>query len=406
VVAVLIAMNAVLVAAQFALVTVRRTRIEQLVAQGNPLARVVKRAMEDPNRFIAAGQVGITIASLGIGWVGEPAVAGVLDPLLDRFLPSRLAFITAHGIGVAVAFAVITLLHLVLGEQVPKMFALQRAEGTILITAQITRVFSMIFRPVIASVYWSSEVAVRILGLEHQGERHLVYSVEELELLVIASAEGGHLEQSEQEIIHRVFNFADITTTNVAVADITNGITVDAGAGDDRVSIGRGVTASATINGGDGNDDLSGGNGDDTIDGGAGNDHIRGGAGADVLKGGAGDDTINARDGEVHTVDGGSDTNGDIAIVDSTTQTAGNTTPDTVDDTVTNVEANRAGGGGFGGFGGFFGGGFGRHGFGGHHHGFFGGGDGDGGTTTGSGGTTTTTTPTILPFRFARGGAR
>jgi CBS domain containing-hemolysin-like protein len=215
----LVFLNGFFVAAEFALVSVRRTRIEQLVAEGNVLARVVRRAMDDPNRFISAAQLGITMASLGLGWVGEPALAKILEPAFTALLGEDFAIwiIESHAIAIFLTFALITFFHLVLGEQVPKMLALQRAEPTILATAQITELMAVVFRPFIAIVYWSTEFVLRPLGMKYQGEKHLVYTVEELEMLVTASAEGGQLEESEQEIIRRVFNFADLTAHQVMV---------------------------------------------------------------------------------------------------------------------------------------------------------------------------------------------
>src|SRR5205823_8344454 len=117
----------------------------------------------------------------------------------------------SHAIAVSVAFALITLFHLVAGEQVPKLMALQRAEATTLVTAQFTTPLSVVFRPVIAVIYTLTDLALRPLHLKFEGEKHLVYTVEELEMLVVASTEGGQLEESEQEIIQRVFSFADVT---------------------------------------------------------------------------------------------------------------------------------------------------------------------------------------------------
>ncbi len=217
VVLLLVFLNAFFVAAEFALVSVRRTRIEQLAAEGNMLARIVRRALDDPNRFISAAQLGITMASLGLGWVGEPTLARLIGPALESVLPERIAFVSAHAIAVFIAFTLITLFHLVLGEQVPKMLALQRPEPVILATAQVTELVSVIFRPFIWVVYWATELVLRPLGLRYEGEKHLVYTVEELEMLVTASAEGGQLDESEQEMIHRVFNFADLTAHQVMV---------------------------------------------------------------------------------------------------------------------------------------------------------------------------------------------
>ncbi|HMM42576.1 MAG TPA: hemolysin family protein, partial [Thermomicrobiales bacterium] len=217
VVLLLVFLNAFFVAAEFALVSVRRTRIEQLAAEGNMMARIVRRALGDPNRFISAAQLGITMASLGLGWVGEPTLAGLIGPALESILPHRIVFVTSHGVAIFIAFALITLLHLVLGEQVPKMLALQRSEPVILATAQVTELVSIVFRPFISVVYWATELVLRALGLRYEGEKHLVYTVEELEMLVTASAEGGQLDESEQEMIHRVFNFADLTAHQVMV---------------------------------------------------------------------------------------------------------------------------------------------------------------------------------------------
>jgi CBS domain containing-hemolysin-like protein len=217
VVLLLVGLNGLFVAAEFALVSVRRTRIEQLIAEGNVLARTVRRAMDDPNRFISAAQLGITMASLGLGWVGEPALAHIFQPLFELFVPEGMAFFGAHGLAIFVAFSLITLFHLVIGEQVPKMLALQRSEGTILLTAPPTQWMATIFRPLIAVVYWTTEVILRLLKLRYEGEKHLVYTVEELEMLVVASTEGGQLEESESEMIHRVFTFADLTAHQIMV---------------------------------------------------------------------------------------------------------------------------------------------------------------------------------------------
>jgi putative hemolysin len=124
--------NGFFVAAEFAIVTVRKTRIDQLIAEGSRSARAVRRAISEPTSYIAATQLGITMASLGLGWVGEPAIAVVLQPLFSS-LPVAIAEATAHSIAVAIAFALITALHITLGELTPKTIALTRAETTALL---------------------------------------------------------------------------------------------------------------------------------------------------------------------------------------------------------------------------------------------------------------------------------
>ncbi len=116
--------NGFFVAAEFSLVTVRKTRIDQLISEGSRRARTVRRALSDPDSYIAATQLGITMASLGLGWIGEPALATLIEPAL-LFLPETLSAVTAHTIAVAIAFGIITSLHIVLGELAPKTVALQ-----------------------------------------------------------------------------------------------------------------------------------------------------------------------------------------------------------------------------------------------------------------------------------------
>src|SRR5436309_1345267 len=114
--------NGFFVAAEFAIVSVRKTRVDQLIAEGHRGALAVRRAVTDPDRYIAATQLGITMASLGLGWLGEPALASIIQPAF-AFLPTALAETTAHSISVAIAFAVVTALHITFGELAPKTIA-------------------------------------------------------------------------------------------------------------------------------------------------------------------------------------------------------------------------------------------------------------------------------------------
>jgi CBS domain containing-hemolysin-like protein len=212
----LVLLNGFFVAAEFALVSVRPTRIDQLIEQGNRMARLVKRAQADPNRFISAAQVGITMASLGLGWIAEPALASIIEPIFEPFIDEH-ARIGVHLIAGVLAYFLITLLHIVLGEQVPKMIALQRSEATILATAGPVGWIAVPFRPLIALLYWLTALVLKPLGLTWQGEHHLVYSEEELKMLVTASQQQGYLEESEQELITRVIGFADIKADEVMV---------------------------------------------------------------------------------------------------------------------------------------------------------------------------------------------
>lgn len=212
----LVLLNGFFVAAEFALVSVRPTRINQLVEQGNRMARLVQRAQADPNRFISAAQVGITMASLGLGWIAEPALATLIEPLFDSIV-SDDSRIGLHIVAGAMAFLIVTLLHIVLGEQVPKMIALQRSEATLFASAAPVSWISIWFRPLIALLYWLTAIVLKPLGLSWQGEHHLVYSEDELKMLVTASQQQGYLDESEQELISRVFGFADIEADEVMV---------------------------------------------------------------------------------------------------------------------------------------------------------------------------------------------
>lgn len=122
----LVALNGFFVAVEFTVVAVRRTRLDQLLAEGNAAARVALRLVQDPDRTIAASQLGITLASLALGWVGEATVAAVIEPPLEALL-GRWSEVAAHTVGLVVAFALVTLTHIILGEQVPKTMAIRYA---------------------------------------------------------------------------------------------------------------------------------------------------------------------------------------------------------------------------------------------------------------------------------------
>ncbi len=201
--------NGFFVTAEFALVTVRKTRIDQLVAEGNRLARTVRRAVSDPDSYIAATQLGITMASIGLGWKGEPWIAAMIEPLLG--------FAAAHSIATAVAFAFITALHIVLGELAPKTIALQHAERASLLVAKPTELFMIVFWPFIALLNAMGRGVVGLLGLRAPSRHSLVHSEEELKMLVTASQEAGVLEEDEEQMLHRVFGFADLTAAQVMI---------------------------------------------------------------------------------------------------------------------------------------------------------------------------------------------
>jgi CBS domain containing-hemolysin-like protein len=209
-------LNGFFVAAEYSLVSVRKTRIDELAEGGNRMARLVLRAKSDPTRFISATQLGVTMTSLALGWVAEPTLAPLIRPLFD-FLPEEGAVVTSHLVAGVVAYFIITLLHIVVGEQVPKMLALQRSEATVMVAVGPMSWLSWLFRPMIALLYWLTTLALKLLHLKWEGEHSLVYTENELKMIVTASQEKGVIEESEQELIVRVFGFADVHADEVMV---------------------------------------------------------------------------------------------------------------------------------------------------------------------------------------------
>jgi CBS domain containing-hemolysin-like protein len=215
-VAVLVLANGFFVSAEFALVSIRRTRVTELVAQGNSAASWVQRAVNDPDRFIAATQLGITLASLGLGWIGEPALAHLIQPVVDLF-PAAIQSGVSHSLSAALAFAVITFLHVVIGELAPKSIALQSTERVALIVARPTVWTEWVFKPFIWLLNGAGNALLRAAGFQPAAGHELVHSVDELKMLVTASAEGGVVELDEEEMLHAVFDFSDTLVRQVMV---------------------------------------------------------------------------------------------------------------------------------------------------------------------------------------------
>ncbi len=213
----LILANGFFVAAEFALVSVRRTRIEELVAQGNLTAKTVRHVIHDPDRFIAATQLGITIASLALGWIGEPAIAHLIEPLFGFIPDSLISHATAGVIATVIAFSIITFLHVVIGELMPKSVALGYPEQASLVVAPPMVIFENVFRPAIWALNGTGNALLRLVGLNRPTGHQLVHSVEELKMLVNASATSGELEPVEREFAQRAFEFADTQVSEVMI---------------------------------------------------------------------------------------------------------------------------------------------------------------------------------------------
>ena len=157
------------------------------------------------------------MASIGLGWIGEPALAGLLQPALAVPARARIAAATAHSIAVAIAFAIVTALHIVLGELAPKTIALDKAEATALIVVKPTELFMKAFWPFIRVLNGTGRAVVQMLGLRGRRRPLMVHSEAELKMLVTASQEAGVLEEHEEQMLHRVFGFADLTAGQVMI---------------------------------------------------------------------------------------------------------------------------------------------------------------------------------------------
>src|SRR5699024_5638324 len=191
------------VAAEFSLVAVRRSRVSELVHIGKVNAKALQRAVDHLDSYLAATQLGITLSSLALGWIGEPALAQLVEPLLQG-LPDGLATTGTHALAIAFAFAVITTLHIVLGELAPKSLALQRSEGTALWVVRPLSAFRVFLLPAIAVLNGLGNLVVRMFGLRPGGEQNMQHSPEELKLIVAASHEAGFLHETQQELAERV----------------------------------------------------------------------------------------------------------------------------------------------------------------------------------------------------------
>lgn len=210
----LVALNGLFVMAEFALVAARRSWVEMLRARGHPLAGALAHAQAQLDAYLAATQLGITMASLALGWVGEPALARLFESLLAG-LPAPWASVGAHSLALTLAFLVITALHIVFGELTPKSLALQRTELAAMIAVYPTRLVLTLFYPFILLLNGIGNATLRLLGLTVAPGRELVMSVEELKMLVATVEEAGVLEPAEEAIVSEGLEFADLQVRHV-----------------------------------------------------------------------------------------------------------------------------------------------------------------------------------------------
>lgn len=213
---VLVLANGYFVATEFALVSVRRTRIQQLASEGNQRAVGVLDRLNHLDTYIAATQLGITISSLALGWIGEPAIAVLLENIL-HLTPWDIGSTTLHAVSFIIAFSIVTALHIVIGELAPKSLALQRPEETSMRVSGGIHVFLVIFRPVIFALNWVGNQVVKLFGIEPAGGHAMVQSAEELMLSIGASREAGLVDQTAHDLVGRAFSFNDMQARHVMV---------------------------------------------------------------------------------------------------------------------------------------------------------------------------------------------
>lgn len=214
---VIVGINGFFVASEFALVSVRKTRIESRAEEGSGGAQAALRLLNNPTRFISAVQLGVTLASLALGWLGEPTIAHFLEPLAEKIARQGTAAYIAHTVAIIIAFSIITFLHVVLGELVPKMFALEKAEIFAVIAARPLEFFARIFSPILWVLNLAGSSIGKILGLKSSLEHASIYTEEEIRQLVNLSEESGHLNKEERRLINKVFEFSDTTVREAMI---------------------------------------------------------------------------------------------------------------------------------------------------------------------------------------------
>jgi len=219
----LVFLNGFFVAAEFAMVKIRSSRISQLVAEGNPRAKVAQKMTNNLDAYLSACQLGITLASLGLGWIGEPAIAHLIEEPLAYFGVPDIAIQT---IAFVIAFAIITFLHIVLGELAPKSLAIQRAEGTILLIARPLILFHKLMYPFILLLNGTANKFLKWMGVEPVKEGELAHTEEEIRILVNQSHRSGLIDNTEMALFDNIFEFSDRIAREIMVPRVDM-VTID-----------------------------------------------------------------------------------------------------------------------------------------------------------------------------------
>lgn len=221
----LIALNAFFVAAEFALIKVRSSRIEEAVKNNHPTARIVQRIRRRMDSYLSATQLGVTLASLALGWVGEPAVSSLIEPLFGSLGP-QVSHKLTKIVGITIAFTLITYFHIVFGELAPKWLAIQMPDKLALLVAYPLEVFYRVCYPLIWFLNHTARFLLKQIGIQPASEHELLFSEEELRIALDRSEEGGAIAESAGEIADRAFHFGrgkvrDVMTPRPEIAFLT-----------------------------------------------------------------------------------------------------------------------------------------------------------------------------------------
>jgi len=212
---ILVLANAFFVVSEFSIVKVRRTKLEELVQQGNARAKIALRIIEHLDSYLSGIQLGITLASLGLGWIGEPAVSRLLASTFGYFF--EINPVLLRTISFAIAFGFITVLHVVVGELIPKSLAIQKTETFVLIIAYPLYIFHKILHPLIWIFDRMAMKSLKLMGVRPDSDSDLAHSEEEIRLIVTESQRGGIIDRTESEIIKNAIDFSDIFAHEVMV---------------------------------------------------------------------------------------------------------------------------------------------------------------------------------------------
>ncbi len=212
--AILIILTAFFVATEFAVIRVRSTRIDQLIAEGHKNAVYAKKVVSNLDEYLSACQLGITVTALGLGWIGEPTIARLLEPLFEKF---QLGESVAHIVSFIIAFTVVTFIHVVVGELAPKTLAIQKAEQITLLFARPIILFYRVLYPFIWALNGSARAITKLFGLKAVSEHDGAHSEEELRLILSESYESGEINQSEFTYVNNIFEFNDRVAREIMV---------------------------------------------------------------------------------------------------------------------------------------------------------------------------------------------